>query len=477
MKDALRHIVMVVLAAYCCAACVNDDSSENPVAVDDGRRVSLTFDMRILGFGSTRAVGDGAERIASLRIVIVDLGIDDSGTRVANPSVERNMLMQNVSMSGYEQDLPAGVVRLQIPKIRANRRKKIYLLANAEPAKQSYLDIQLQNGTKINTVTLNEDAQLFLPDKNGTVPIEEAAFVAPQGSCDNNNIRTDEELLVPMTAFHTISIPSIDDIIAMYPTMHRDPIYPLPSELYVVRAMNKITFEFCNNTYSTAEDLEGIDLLIREWTLSEVNSHAYLFGHPGANGDLFSGRTSDLYSQVNLPWLQWLKEEAENSQQPEYKPYYQWLTEYSMSANSTRATYSFRPGYYAGAASSGSPSDADGYVLPAPDSDRAVVLSTEEIPVYFGESHSGNPQRYELSFTVWQRTAEQKAAGKSWSNPHTYRATSTVSTADDNFNLQSLFRNTHVVVKVSFRSGMGLVEPVVEVHPYGKYELDPIFGL
>lgn len=478
MKNALMHIVMVVLAAYGCVSCDRDYSPENPVAPDDGRTVSLTFNMRMLGFGATRAEGELAERISSLRVVIVDLGIDDKGNRVANPSVERNMLLENIALSeGYTQELPAGIVRLQFPKIRADRRKKVYLLVNSEPTKQSYLDMRLADGTKISTFSMSDDFRMFLPDKNGTVPIEEATFVAPQGSYFNNDIPTNEEMLVPMTAFHTISIPSLDEIIETFPTMHRDPIYPLPSDLYVVRAMNKITFEFCNNTYSTAEDFEGVDLLIREWSLSEVNSSAYLFGHPGNNGDLFSDRTSDLRNQVNAPWMQWIKEEAEKSQSPEYKPYYQWLTEYAMPSNTTRRICTFRPGNYAGAASAGTPSDEDGYVLPAPDSNRETSLTTEDMPVYFGESHSGNPQQYELSFTVWQRTEEQKAAGKSWNNPHTYRAKSTISSPDNNFNLRSLFRNTHVVVKVTFRTGVGEVSPVVEVHPYGSYELDPTFGL
>lgn len=478
MKRIL-HIVTVVFAACLCASCVYNHIPEEPLVPEDGDMVSLSFDMRVLGSGLTRAgLQDDAERISTLRIVIVDLGIDDSGNTVARPTVERNMLYRELSLAGNEEfGLPAGVVKLQFPKIHADRRKKIYLLINAEPSRQSYLDMRLADGTKINSLSLSEDNSLFLPDRNGKVPVEEATFVAPQGSYGKNGIASGEELLVPMTAFHTISIPTVEEVIERYPTIHTNIIYPLPSELYVVRAVNKITFEFSNETYSAENDFEGIDLLVREWSISKVNSHAYLFGHPGSNGSLFGGRTSDYYYQVNAPWMQWLKSEAENSQRPDYRPYYKWLTEYSLPSVSSAQTYTYRPGYYSGAAAAGTPEDGDGYVLPAPSGSAGTSLSTEDTPVYFGESHSGNPQRYELAFTVWQRTKEQKEKGESWNNAYTYRAVSSVEFDPEGFSLQSLFRNTHVVVKVAFRSGLGRPDMEVDVHPYGSYELDPGFGL
>lgn len=246
----------------------------------------------------------------------------------------------------------------------------------------------------------------------------------------------------------------------------------MPSELYVVRAINKITFEFCNKTFSNG--FEGIDLLVREWSISKINDRAYMFGHPGENKHLCTGKTWkwDLENQVNAPWMQWLKEEAERTQPPTSSTSaYQWLTKYYMPDNSVSETYSFRPGTYEGDAWTGTPKDGDGYFLPAPTSvDEVTSLDTENDPVYFGESNWGNPQQYELAFTVWQRTEED---GGSWKNPYTYRAVSD----DSKFNIQSLFRSTHLVVKVTFLSGMGRPDFEIDVHPYGSYELDPVFGL
>ncbi len=477
MKRTVLHIASVIFAACVCASCIYNHVPVDPVSPDDKGMVELSFDMKMLGYGLSGA-GTDAERISTLRVVIVDLGIDNDGLSVARPTVERNILLKDVSLSGDDEiGLPAGTARLQFPKIHADRRKKIYLLVNAEPTMQSYLDMRLADGTKINTLSLSDDNRLFLPGSNGKVPVEDATFISPEGSRLKNGIPADEELLVPMTAVHTISIPSVEEVIEKYPTIHTDIIYPLPSELYVVRASNKITFEFTNNTWSAEDDFDGIDLLVREWSISEVNSHAYLFAHPGANGNLFAGIASDYYYQVNAPWMQWLKDEAEKSQSSDYRPYYRWQTEYSMPSVSKAHTYSYRPGTYSGAASEGTPADSDGYMLPAPSGSAGTTLSTEDCPVYFGESHPGNPQRYELAFTVWQRTKEQKEKGESWNNPYTYRITSSASADAGDFCLMSLFRNTHVVVNVSFRSGLGRPDLEIDVHPYGSYELDPGFGL
>lgn len=482
----LQSIRVVLVACVCMSSCVDDRYPED-LAMADGT-VSLTFDMRVLGFGATRA-GDEylpAERISTLRVVIVDLGINCDGEEEAAPQVEYNRVMNNVSVSGKD-----GVVSLKFPKIRAGRQKKVYLLINSE---QSYLDLKWdgKEGTDEDLKDLDK-AKPYLPGTGGKVPIEDATFVSPQGSYLKNNIPSDnipsnekEELLVPMTAFHSFSIPDIKTLENLYP-LQANMAYAVPGELYVVRAINKITFEFVNNTYSNG--FEGLDLLIREWSISKINDRAYLFGHPDGNGDLFND-TTDSGDEVNAPWMLWLKKQAEESQLPQsgdYKPL--WLTEYFM-PNGESGTYSFRPGIYEGKAWEGTPQDSDGYVLSAPDENTVTsTISTENDPVYFGESYSAyfdksysayfdksdsdaKTQQYELAFTVWQRTEED---GGSWKNPYTYRAVSTVD--DSNFNIQSLFRSTHLVMKVTFHSGMGRPDFEIDVHPYGSYELDPVFGL
>lgn len=448
MKNTLLNIIMVLTAACCCVSCIYDHYQE-PAA--DENQVTLAFNMRLLGY-DTRAAGDDlpAERIRSLRVVLVDLGIsyDETGEKV-DPVVEYNRVMNNVSVSDKD-----GVVSLKFPKIRADRKKKVYLLINAE---QSYLDLKW-NGQKVD---LNQ-AEWYLPGTDGKVPIEYATFLSPKGSHSKNDIDdATAELLVPMTAFHSFSIPDIKTIENLYP-LQTNMVYAVPDELYVVRAINKITFDFVNATKDTAAGNDGIELLVKEWSISSINTGAsYLFAHPGKNGTLFDNDTNK--NNHNALWMQWLEKEAGRSQSDGYEP--QWLTEYDMPADAKHGEYSFAPA---------DPQKNEGYILPKPtvDKNTEVTFSTENDPVYFAESRSvaSGPQQYELAFTVMQKENGE------WNNEYTYRATSSPSEWAD-FNLQSLFRSTYVKVTVTFRSGIGHPDFDIDVHPYGSYELEPDFGL
>lgn len=456
MKNALLNIVMVMFAACCCMSCVYD---YYPEEVAEENQVTLALNMRLLGYGATRA-GEAAlpaERISTLRVVLVDLGLDSNDNKEAEPSVEYNEVLHNISLSGELGN--DGIVHLQFPKIRADRQKKIYFLINCDDDEQPYLDLK-ENSEKIN---LN-NSELYLRGNRTAPRIEDAIFVSPLGSYSNNTLEEGEELLVPMTAFHSFTVPSIAELEKNY-ILNANLVYTLPNELYVVRAINKITFDFVNATMD-AEN-EGIELLVKDWSISKINTGAsYLFAHPGKNTDLFKNDVTD--DNLNPDWMQWLKAEADRSRKPENQYSPKWLTEYSMPGDISYGEYKFVPG-----------GSDDGYILPAPEQNNntTVTLSTENDPVYFSESCyavDGQPQRYELAFTVFQ-----KDNGK-WGNEYTYRATSSLTNGWDGlnyFNLQSLFRSTHVKVTVTFRSGLGHPNFEIDVHPYGGYELEPVFGL
>ncbi len=448
MKKALLHTVMVISAAYCCMSCIYDYYPED---MSDENHVMLALNMRLLGHGPTRAGEDflSAERISTMRIVIVDLGISCSGEKEAGPSVEYNKLIFNVS-PGREPGRE-GVVQLQFPRIRADRQKKIYFLLNSE---QSYLNIEC-GGTAVN---LN-NSEIYLPAADGTVPVETATFISPKGSLSQNDIAG--ELLVPMTAFHSFSIPAVKELEEGRP-LNANLVYTVPDELYVVRAINKITFDFVNATKDGEND--GIDLLVKSWSISDINTGAsYLFARPGNNGNLFAGADN---GNLNAPWMQWLRKEADRSRSvANYEP--EWLTVYDMPDNARHGEYIFYPA---------GPGVNEGYVLAAPaaDDNTAVAVSTEDDPVYFAESRPvAGKQRYNLAFTVMQKEDGE------WNNEYTYRATSSLTAPEggNDFSLQSLFRSTHVKVTVTFRSVLGHPVLDIDVHPYGGYELDPGFGL
>lgn len=471
LRATARGVLAVAMAAGLWSCGESDSPADTPATPGTaGNTVGLTFSMQMPTV-SRAETPKPAELISTLRIVIVDTGVDTDGETVAPPQVEVNKYYTTGSLreeTGFL--LTDSKVQLRFEEIRADRVKKIYLMVNAEPNLQSYLDMRLADGTPVASLA---DNNIFVPGDDGVSPIDNAVFRSPQGSYTRNDITTGEELLTPYTACHTFAIPTIEEIAKEYPSISATLTYPLPSELLVVRAVNKIWLEFINRTYQQELGSNGLELLVRQWTLSDVNGgDDYLFGHVGDNGGLFNGYRQDLYDNVNAPWMQWVFEEALRSQTGSVTP--QWLTVYDLPAGSSSRTLAFDLGESTGNPLEGTPRDVDGVVIGAPNNEAGVSVTTENLPVYFGESHSGNPQTYEMTFTVWQR---EKGA-TTWANPHTYSVRSTSDDFDGgNFHLLSLFRNTNMVMTAIFVTGRSGVDVEVEVHPYGSVELQPGFGL
>ena len=432
--------------------------------------VSVSFTMQMPA-NSRAATPLPAEQLRSLRIVMVDLGYSQDGEWIAPPSVEYNELLTARNLHTGEDD--GDVLKIDIPRIHADRMKKLYLIANAEPDVQPSLDIRLADGTEVKGYG---DLNLFLPADESllpaihTSPIDNAVFAAPRGSyVMPQNLQANEELLTPMTGVYTFSVPQLKEIAEKYPSLNPKLTYPIPGELLLVRAINKIWLEFINATYQRDDLYQPLELLVTEWTLSDVNhGDSFFFGKPGDNNDLFASY-SKTETNINEPWMQWIYDEALRSRQN--RPY-QWLRNYDMPEGEKRSSLVFRPGNYA-LGKEGLPKDSEGLLLPQPDSFEGSVITSENLPVYFAESHSGSPQKYEMTFTVWQRQS-----GQQWSNPYTYSVISSTNPADDDtFHLLSLFRNTDVVMQVKFVTGRSGVEIVAELHPYGNVVLNPEFGL
>lgn len=485
MKNSLLRTVMAVLAACCCMSCIYD---RYPDEEADVNQITLALNMRLLGYGPTRAGGGvpPAERINSLRVVLVDLGESGNGVKETDPYVEYNSVLWNIT-PGSSDNGKEDVVQLQFPKIHAGRKKKIYFMINCE---QKYLDLRVHEEGEQDPMPINlNNSDIYLPQAGKNPAIEKACFVSPLGSVTLNNL-DGEDLLVPMTSFHEFSIPSIEELKEKYPNpLHTNIVYAVPNELYVVRAINKITFEFVNDTWDDEADGDGdgdgIDLLVKDWSISRINKgESYLFGKPKEDDELFKGYSSSENGNLNRPWMQWLRDEAERSQNPPYEQ--EWLKNYTMPSDIDYVDYKFSPDYICPEGyiyPEGEEKVKKGYLLPAPYKDKEdnkvykTVLRTENDPVYFAESLyavEGVPQAYELAFTV-----VQKEDGE-WLNEYTYRAKSSVPDNTDgtqNFVLESLFRSTYVKVTVTFRSGLGHPDFEIDVHPYGAYELEPEFGL
>lgn len=404
-----------------------------------------------------------AERVNSIRIVIVDLGIDSDGNKVegVNPFVEYNRV-SGIDNLKEDFDYVEGdkSIKMNIPRIYADRKKKIYLLLNTEPEEgiQSYLDIQMPDGTKMTEY----DQRFFIPDSNGVAPIDNAVFSAPIGSYVQNNIATGEDMMIPMTALHTFTVPTITEIAQKYPTVNAMLTYPLPEDLFVVKTMNKIWLTFLNKTNQYGSDFKALDLMVTKCAISDINhGSSFLFGKSGENGSLFADYNQE---SINAPWIQWLFDEAKSSQNPNYSP--KWLTDYQIPSFEFNKSLEFTP--LANATDIG-----NALVIPASASNGSTVsVSTKNVPIYFPESHTGlSSQQYEMTFTVKQRPA---GTDNEWGNEYTYRI---LSSENSSFYLPSLFRSSEVTMEVTFRTGVTGLDMEVEVIPYGSVTLNPSFGL
>lgn len=469
----LRYIFCLTLGGCLITAC-NDKDDLSGVGSDD-ELVNVSFTVQV-PYNTRAETPLPAEQLRSLRVVMVDLGYSKDGEWISPPSVEYNELFtagrigSDKTGNGGEQE---DIVKIDIPRIHSDRMKKLYLIANAEPDVQPSLDIRLADGSRVPGYG---DINLFLPADEDklpqvqTSPIDKAVFMSPRGSyVSPQNLISNEELLTPMTGCYTFSIPPQQEIAQKYPSLNPKLTYPIPGELLLVRAVNKIWFEFINATYQN--DYQPLELLVTEWTLSDVNhGDSYFFGQPGENRNILGSSYQKTEDNINEPWMQWIYAEALRTQQDHG---YQWLGDYYMPDGAKKSTLVFRPGNYANG-TAGVPRDSEGLFITAPTTMEGSTITTENLPVYFAESHAESPQQYEMTFTVWQRGNSRE----NWANPFTYSVKSSTNPNDnDPFHLLSLFRNTDVVMQVKFVTGRSGVEMEVELHPYGSVELNPSFGL
>ena len=349
MKDAMKHILVALAMAVISHACVNDDypeDSEQPEGMY-GPSVTLTMSMQMpsTSQGRSRALlADGvpAEQVHDLRVVVVSLPMTSSGAPVADEEarVEANELLSGgVSFDGF------GRRDFLFKNILADRKKKIYILANCEEG-NSYLNIRTATGTPID---LADDAS-YLPttDSEGQVPapaIEEGIFTAPSGEYGASYVYEDgqkgasfADYRVPITAVHEIDVPTISEI-KKHAGISPQLIFNVPEPLYVVRAVNKITVTMENNTGTEDnEKIEPGEVRLKSFKLTKVGKgeKSYLLAHLDEADELF--KTQKTWSanpltaltgstSLNKQWMQWLFEESRRNYPTAA---YQWLTSYDL---------------------------------------------------------------------------------------------------------------------------------------------------
>lgn len=416
-----------VLATWCLtwllASCVNDYYPD-PDAENPGNTVGLSLQVQMLS-GGTRAGGNTlpAEQIQHLRVVIVNLPEDSKGNPVAGESafVEVNALLHTVLLDEQGRRI------LKFNKILADRKKKIYFLANCE---SDYLNLQDGTGAalSLNTDENTRYSNAYIPGTGGASPIDKATFTAPVGTYEEAYIggdRTAQKITgycIPITARHELSVPSIDELEAMAgPSPELS--YTVPDPLYIVRAVNKFSIVF---KYEDTERDPEFRFNVKDWTLGSICSgRSYLFASVDNDWKPAGSAFTPAAGNPNPGWMQWLNAEAEKTQGAGALPdSYEWFTAYTLPAGVGHAPYT--------------------YTLNSPYIGRKdeEIVPGDSKTVYFPETlylpDAGDPrQRYTLACTFGIQEPD--------------------STPRPDFNpgpkelpfLNSLFRNTHVKIEAS----------------------------
>lgn len=360
-------LLAFLLAVFSCGCSSREDmdSGSDPVMLS----------LRVLPV-SSRAAGESALKsdvIRELRIVILTA----DGSRVL-----------------FNDQFPVGgdAINVETPlyKVDAGDNLLVYLLANCE-------GLSLGDG-----VSLGDNA-LFTSGR-----VDNLTFVQDIVAADT---------YVPMTRRQTISIPPRNLI-------PEDGKYIYPEPLYVVRAANKLTVTFTNNS-------DG-DIKLRSYSLANINT---------------SGNTFLLPNVSQTSWFEILKENATGSPVP--SDISTWIHSYSVPDGVTHQPYSFEPYSLDTGSVILKSKGSDGSVF----TDRARLIPESRNPV---NTQVGGIQTYQFSVVTDKGTYTTETLNPSYLE-----------------NLFSLFRNTDIRILVTFDQ-FGVQ---IDVQPYQEYAVGVDFGL
>ena len=500
MKTIFKIVALFAfaVAAASCSHDLSESVSEGGRDAADGGKVTLLLNVETL---QTRAGGANKkdpnldrpfEKPRYLRVVIVNTDFrakvtgDDYSSEVDG---ERTNTPWNVEVNyRISEDMAGGEVldvagkQLKFPNIEANRKKRIYIFINCEN-----INFTLPGGGMCKLTDPDAPEKLFgagephpenvfkaeaeHPYQTGRLPIDDCTY----------SFNDTEQDGLPYVGVYEVDVPSASYVLNNYTAdtgaAFIEPLFTV-GPLYLVRAANRIRFEYINDTSHADWDapdevIDPIDIEVLGWTLSSTADRAYLMPHfvnwrQGLKGgvtttldppDLVDEEGKTVVSANNYyggAWMLWLKQEADDTQNTDIYNgrNYEWLTGYSVPED---VTYEPLTCNYASA-------------ITVNKNTTVLVPEDGENAVYFAESKypsDGDQQKYSLSVTVRQTNIE----GNETPVVKTY-------TCEELPNSSSLFRNTDLLVRVRFRKlRTDGLEMAVDVVPYGSIELEPVFGL
>ena len=277
--------MLAAAAALCCVACIYEFAEEPaPMSVRflDGESIALQVSMFDIIEDRDDAHSD-IERMHNLRVIITHRDADD------HEVIEYNRLIEFGEGTGRFRYGYVDDARLMFKIEQGSApNKHIYLFANSEPILNRMLseteglssqpdpENGIYGGNHYNPVDQNT-ADIYLEAlRNVTFTNRELQeFVTPtEGGAPNG---------LPMSAEYDIQFSPGN---AGVPDVHI-------LNAYIVRAANKITFEFMNDKPTAA-------IFVKNFGLSDLATSSYLLPRVGDNGTLYSGEP------YNGDWIAWL---------------------------------------------------------------------------------------------------------------------------------------------------------------------------
>lgn len=396
----------------------------------DTNNVFLTFRAAVDRV-STRAVGlsDDA-RVAKLRIVIVSKKTAATEDEADDNTwkVEWNRLISDASAVTLLPD------RYTF-KVDAGCRKRIYLIANEEGL-TDYIDNQ--------PFDFNDNPQ-FIPDENGKAAVDDYVFAVSYSSSGYSYTSGS----IPMSAMYEFTMPDKEDLTFINNRFE----YEITDPLYMIRAATKCSFSFTNHASSKTIRVIGYGIK------NVITNRMYLMPHVNRNaaGKYWLVDNTNTVQTLDdngdrIAWVDWMIEEAKKEDDTDS---YQWLTDYEV------------PDPCSGDEEVSSIVPVANLELPANTGSTPASGTTKTI--YLPESKTlipGGNNQYKLQeYSIFLRTREIFSGGSGTERIREYTAPIP--------DLASLFRNTHVNVKVVFYDNT----LSVDVIPYSEVNLDPGFGL
>lgn len=466
-----KYLYIIAFCLLCCAAGLTSCTDESPVAppAEKENAVYLAFRAAVAG-ASTRADGteEPDEVIKRLQIVIVSQktgdGAEGSTGTTSGWTVEENRVISSGSSYGIL------LSDEHTFKVEAGCRKRIYLLANCNGLKDA-------KGAPLSFAN-----EAFLPDEsNGTAAIDSYVFaLGTETGSYQYATALNEGNGIPMTAMYEVDIPERSAIPENY--IEDDFYTEIPQTLYVVRAATKFTFSF---RYQPKEGNEEREIAVTGISLKKViEDRMYLMPHvqTGTDGKYWvvdaareqhthlPKETGTASAGTGVDWIDWMVEEAKKEAPSGDAQKYEWLTAYKVpnaeEGKEETVEFSYQP-------------DGDTEIKVPKQSEYPT---TPALAFYLPESKTVKAaetaddlllQEYEVTIHTKENL---KPKDDGW-NENDYSSV-TREYHSVLLHLASLFRNTHVKVRVTFKDDSDYkLDWEVDVEPYWSVVLDPVFGL